>query len=135
MGYHTEFSGELKFVSKLTAKQKAAIIDICGEDCREHPEWGNLELDFIDLELNKSGTGLEWNGGEKSFDMVGQVNVVIREMRKRWPKFGLTGALLAQGESVKDRWSLRINETGWAFADYQSVIVCPHCGHNIQKTD
>lgn len=60
------------------------------------------------------------------------MNVVIREMRKEFPEFGLNGTLIAQGEEFDDRWALVIGEDGFASKQSLSisgeVVKCPHCG-------
>jgi hypothetical protein len=109
MGYSTSFKGELRFTSEPTAKQLAALKAICGEDCRDHPEWeGSEGLYYVDLELTDDFSGIRWNGAEKTYGLERIVNVVLAEMRKQWPDFGLTGSLLAQGESLEDRWALHM---------------------------
>jgi hypothetical protein len=131
MGYSTSFKGELRFTSEPTAKQLAALSAMFGEDCRDHPEWDAKGLYYVDLELNDDFTGIRWNGAEKTYGLEQIVNVVIRQMRKQWPDFGLTGSLLAQGESLEDRWALHIGEDG--FASKQAIaitgqrVTCPHC--------
>lgn len=131
MGYTTEFTGELKFTSEATAAQLAALNEMFGEDCRDHPEWGAKDAYYIDPELNDDFTGVRWNGAEKSYEMVECVNVVIRQMRQQWPNFGLSGSMAAQGEDVEDRWALTIGEDGFAhkakIAVTGKVVVCPHC--------
>lgn len=132
MGYSTKFSGELKFTVEPTASQLAALKSMCGEDCREHPEWNATGIYYIDLELTDDFSGLRWNGAEKTYYLDKLVNVVICEMRKKWPDFGLSGALEAQGEDVEDRWALSIGEDGFAYktpiALTGKVVTCPHCG-------
>ncbi len=131
MGYTTQFQGELKFKTELTASQLAKVQSMCGEDCRDHPEWNRKDLYYIDLELTKDFSGLKWSGAEKTYDMCDLVNVVTAEMRKEWPAFQLVGSLHAQGEEIEDRWVLRINEDG--IAEKKEIViegqrvVCPHC--------
>ncbi len=131
MGYTTHFKGALSFVTEPHACQLAAINAMCGEDCRNHPEWEATGLYHIDLELTSDFSGIQWDGSEKTYDMDELVNLVIRQMRKRWPDFGLTGSLLAQGEDVEDRWSLVIGDDGMAkkvsLAVSGQIITCPHC--------
>lgn len=114
MGYHTEFRGVLHFTTKLTAPQRAAIRQILGEDCRDHPEWDAANLTRIDLILLFNGELISWDGSECTTDMPEKVNVVIREMRKLYPDFGLYGTLTAQGSEVGDIWELYIGEDGFA---------------------
>ena len=131
MGYSTNFKGELKFAKELTGSQLAALKSMMGEDCREHPEWGAKDLYYIDLDLTDDFSGLKWNGAENTYCLEKLVNVVIVEMRKKWPDFALTGTLNAQGEYVEDRWTLSIGEDGMAKKTKVAVIgqriVCPHC--------
>ena len=42
------------------------------------------------------------------------VNVVIRQMRKDFPAFGLTGLMAAQGSDIGDLWELYISDDGFA---------------------
>lgn len=131
MGYSTEFTGELRFVHEPTASQLAHLNSMFGEDCRDHPEWGTQDLGYIDLELTEDFTGIRWNGAEKTYDLDKLVNVVIAEMRKRWPDFALSGQLAAQGETVTDRWALVIGADGTATRHKVElagqVVTCPHC--------
>lgn len=131
MGYSTNFKGELHFTREATASQLAALKAMCGEDCRDHPEWGTKDLYYLDLELNDDFTGIRWDGSEKTYDLDKLVNVVLTEMRKKWPDFGLTGTLSAQGEDVEDRWALTIGEDGMAhklpLAPTGTIVTCPHC--------
>lgn len=133
MGYSTKFDDELRFTHELTAPQLAALNAMFGEDCRDHPEWDSGKgLYYIDLELNEGFSGIRWNGAEKTYDMDKLVNVVIHEMRKVVSDFGLTGQLLAQGESAEDRWALVIGEDGLAskvdIAFTGQIVHCPECG-------
>lgn len=132
MGYRTEFTGELHFTTELTASQLAALKAMLGEDCRDHPEWNAADLSYIDLELSDDFSGLRWNDADKTYDLDQLVNVVIVEMRKKWPEFGLTGTLTARGEAFGDDWMLTIGEDGMAHKvplELTSKIVsCPNCG-------
>jgi hypothetical protein len=132
MGYTTEFRGALKFVPELNARQLAKVKSFFGEDVRKHPEWGRSNLYYIHLAFLDDFSGIEWDGTENSYDMVEQVNLIIKEMRKEWPEFGLEGKFLAQGEDIEDRWELQIAD-GWAVEKKMPLIGqkvrCPHC-HN-----
>jgi hypothetical protein len=140
MGYNTNFKGELRFTKELTASQLAALSSMLGEDCRDHPEWGaGKNLYYIDLELTKDFGGLKWNGAEKTYELEKLVNVVITQMRKQWPDFGLTGSMAAQGEEISDRWALVIGEDGFAhkqpIAMTGEIVECPHCGEKFALED
>ncbi len=134
MGYNTRFSGQLDFVEPLSAEQTLALSKLLGEDCRDHPEW-EADLYSIDLRVTADGSGLQWDGSEKTYEMEKLVNVVLRQMRLEFPSFGLTGTLLAQGEEVSDRWALVIGEDGWAHkrevAAVGRTVICPHCGEHF----
>lgn len=131
MGYSTRFQGELKFTKELTASQLAHLKTMLGEDCREHPEWGTKDLYHIDLELTDDFSGLKWSGAEKTYGLEKTTNVVIDQMQKKWPDFGLSGQLAAQGEDVEDRWVLTIKADGRATKvktpPVGKKITCPHC--------
>jgi hypothetical protein len=135
MGYSTRFDGELKFTADPSAKALAKLNQMFGEDCRDHPEWNAHDLYYVDLELTEDFSGLKWNGAEKTYDLDKLVNVVIREMRKDFPDFGLSGSLLAQGEEAEDRWALVIGEDGWAskqtIATTGQRVKCPNCEHKF----
>lgn len=143
MGYSTNFEGKLEFTTELTASQLAKVKSFMGADCREHPEWEvakKQELTWIDLELCDDFSGIEWNGGEKTYDLVEKINLIINEMNKVYPDFGLKGSMNAQGEDFDDRWILAINEEG--YAERRDIVIqgekvtCPLCdGHFILETD
>ena len=134
MGYSTEFRGELKFTTDLTAKQLGKVKSFLGQDCREHPEWNKQNLTYIDLELLDDFSGLKWDGSEKTYDLVEKVNLIIDELQKEYPEFGLTGKLMAQGEDIEDRWWLQI-VNGKAIEVPIEIkgkkITCPHCGEEF----
>lgn len=130
MGYSTEFAGELRFTTELTTSQLVKLKSFLGEDCRNHPEWNRSDLTYIDLELTSNFSGLRWDGSEKTYDLTEKVNLIIEEMQKDYPEFGLEGSILAQGDDSGDRWSLII-ENGKAVSrevvSKLSSIKCPHC--------
>lgn len=136
MGYNTEFKGDLRFTKEPTASQLAALKAMCGEDCREHPDWNATDIYYIDLELTDDFSGLRWSGAEKTYYLDRSVNVVLGEMRKKWPDFGLTGTLTAQGEDIEDRWALTIGDDGLAhklpLVITGKIAECPHCGERFE---
>ena len=130
MGYTTQFKGELKFTTELSVKQLAKVKSFFGEDCREHPEWDG-EGSYIDLELNNDFTGIQWDSAtEKNSGMVSHVNIIINQMKKETPDFGLSGQMVAQGEDFDDRWMLEI-ENGRAITKKIEIkgtkVTCPRC--------
>lgn len=133
MGYNTRFKGELNFTCEMTAPMLAKVASFFGEDPREHPEWKmGKNSGYIDLAFTKSFRGIRWDDGtEKTYYLENSVNLIIDQMRKEWPQFGLSGALLAQGEEIEDRWELAVDATGRAerrpIAIPGTKITCPHC--------
>lgn len=114
MNYRTEFEGKLRFVNKLTADQLTYLCKIIGEDVEKHPEWDSIDLSYIDLKLSDDLEGLEWNVARSTYNMIGIVNLVTIEMRKKYSDFRLTGKLRAKGEAEGDIWILEINREGYA---------------------
>lgn len=141
MGYNTDFTGELKFINPLTEDQFEYINTMFGEDCRDHHEWNATGLYYVNLELSNDNSGIVWNGSEKTSDLEQIVTVVVKEMRKKWPDFGLSGHMIAQGERSKDRWKLVIDENGYgkkekiANVSVGDLICCPNCEHEFKLKD
>lgn len=131
MGYSTDFTGELKFNKELAASELSELKKFFGEDCRDHPEWdGASGLYYIDLEFNDDFSGIRWNGAEKTYDMPECINMIITNMRKKFPSFGLFGEMLAQGEDYDDRWVLTIVDGKATRKEQPRIgqkITCPHC--------
>jgi hypothetical protein len=113
MGYSTNFKGELKFTTQLDAEHIAKVKSFLGEDYREHPEWGNTDLTYIDLEFTENFSGLKWDGSEKTYQLADKINLLIDNIKKEYSDFGLTGTLYAQGEEASDKWCL-VMENGVA---------------------
>ena len=139
MGYTTEFDGVLNFTVEMKTPELAHLNTILGEEVSDHPEWEvktDEYVNYIALQLSKDFSGIEWNGGEKVYGMEESVNIVIREMRKLMPEFGLSGQLHAKGEDFDDRWNLVIGEDGFAqkleIPAIGEKITCPHCGENFR---
>lgn len=138
MGYTTTFKGQLNFTTELNGKQLKKLKSYLGEDCRQHPEWGENDFTYIDLELTEDFTGIQWDGSEKTYDLEGKVNLVIHEMQKEYPDFGLEGYLTAQGERFDDRWTVAIVD---GRAVKQTILLkgqkvtCPHCHEDFILED
>ena len=134
MGYTTDFAGQLNFTRELTAKELSIVKSFLGKSVSDHPDWEkktDTRLGYIDLEITSSFDGVEWDGSEKTYDMEELVNVLILNVRKQIPDFGLTGQLNAQGEEVGDVWVLKIDDDGFAVKVETppdgEKICCPHC--------
>jgi len=110
MGYNTDYIGKIGFSNPLTEEQMTELDKFLGEDVRDHKEWerdSDRGLTWIDLDFTDDGLGIEWNGSEKSYEMKDKLNLILRNMRKLYPEFGFTGELLAQGESIEDRYVIK----------------------------
>ena len=130
MNKTTEFSGELKFTEVLTALQLEKLKDFLGS--YRGYDWIKSEgVEYVSLKLLKDYSGLEWNYVRSNTEMVKTVNMVVVNMQKQWPTFGLKGVLLAQTENVGEHWSLVINN---GLASKRPGIIagsrikCPKCG-------
>lgn len=134
MGYSTDFEGVLKFKYPLSVEQDALLRTICSGDMEhteDHPDWVKPEKyrGYVQLVIAKDQSGIKWDGNEKFYDAVDAVNTVIMTMQARFPDFGLEGELLAQGEEIRDRWILAI-ENGKAVkrtVDLGASYECPNC--------
>jgi hypothetical protein len=102
MGYTTKFKGRLLFNKAITSEELLLLLSFLGEDV---PGVG-----WIDLRLTAGMDGLEWDGSEKTYDLPEKVNFLIAQMRNKYPDFGLSGSLLAQGEEVGDVWKLVVED-------------------------
>jgi len=131
MGYSTDFTGELKFAGEMTGPMFAKVKSMLQEDLRDHPEWGPRgDCYYMQFELLKDFSGIEWDGGEKFYGAVDAVNILTRVLRETWPEFGFTGQLNAQGEQFDDRWVLAMEEGIAIKRDVVIVgnrVTCPHC--------
>jgi len=138
MGYTTKFTGALLFTSDITAKELAKIKSFFGEDCRDHPEW-DCDGTYIDLELNDDFTGIRWDDGtEKNSGMVDHINLIIREMQKDNPAFGLAGGMNCQGEDASDRWQIGIHNNVAVRIEWPVTgkkVACPSCGKHFIVED
>lgn len=138
MGYNTDFKGKLVFVNELTIPQLKKLQSILGEDCRNHKEWTVPSLTYIDLQLTEDYDGIEWNGSEKTYDLALKINVVINEMRKKFPDFALHGTIKAQGEKFEDRYTIFIDRDRDGLAYVKPLVVtgvvvkCPHCDEKFE---
>jgi hypothetical protein len=141
MGYTTNFQGALKFKKELTVPELAYMQKFLGEDLRDSPELMKLTPQkdgeitncqyCIDLEVTKNYDGLQWDGAEKSYNMETQVNFLIALMKKKYPGFGLTGYMNAQGEDIEDRWRLEMQDGKAVKVETPPKgrkVECPHCG-------
>jgi hypothetical protein len=137
MGYSTEYEGQLKFTKELTASQIAYLNQFLGEDIRDHRDWGFEELVpnyFIDLKFTPNFDGLEFTGAEKSNCMEHTIGFLLAQMRSKYPSFGLTGDILAQGEDIDDRYRIEVRDylvTKVPVVTKRRKVTCPECDHTF----
>lgn len=139
MGYTTEFKGSLKFTRPLVGNELAYLNTFLSKDRRdlgykddsiyEDGKYGTYWY-HIDYELTEDFNGIQWNGAEKAYDMEHIANWLIDKMKEKYPDFGLTGEMSAQGEETMDRWTLVI-KNGRALKEKLTTrgkkIKCPEC--------
>lgn len=147
MGYNTSFKGTLKFKRPLKLSEYKYISKYLGEDGRDHTNWKSnsyymKDWYFIDLEFEETDEdfiGLKWDGSEKTYGMVNQINFLIYEINKKFPELlPLSGKLLAQGEEVGDVYNVVIGADGLAKVStvetltlQSTEVQCPCCKHKF----
>lgn len=134
MGYSTDFQGKLSFTRELTASELLRVKEVYGEDRRQHPEWKIPDDTFcyVAFQLTDDLTGIEWDGGEKTYGAVEQVNFILTRLPEG---VSLTGSFYAQGEEIGDVWYLRIQEGRAVRVDATTegtCVACPDCGHQFK---
>lgn len=132
MGYSTKFEGSLQFTHNPTVKEISYIKSMFWLE-GDYSGWdiSKGKPHYIQFKLTDGLDGIEWDGSEKFYQTVEAVNFIIANTKSKYPEFGLSGDLLAQGEELDDRWILKINDEGWAEKHKIPVtgkkIECPHC--------
>jgi len=133
MGYSTEFSGQLTFTCPMDGEKLGYLNQFLdAENPDDHADWikPDSRYGYIDFELTKDFTGIKWNGAEKTYYAVESINIILANMQAKYPDFGLSGVLLAQGEDVEDRWELAIVDGKAVHRDAPHTgmkVTCPHC--------
>lgn len=135
MGYQTQFKGAVKFTRELTARELAYLKGMFWLDEDDFEKGGYIvpaeRPHYIQYELTEDFDGIQWDGSEKFYKAVEAMNFIIVNMKAKFPDFGLTGRMTAQGEEFDDRWELVIGEDGMAHEvrtpPAGTVVKCPHC--------
>lgn len=138
MGYSTDIHGVLKFKVPPTVEVLACINEISGQLPRDLQDIQNPDnaKSYIQWELTKDFKGIKWDDGEKFYDIVETMNLLIATCRTIQPDFELEGEMLCQGEDIKDRWKLLLNEKGFAYRQdsiIEGLVKCPACDHQWVK--
>lgn len=145
MGYNTDFAGELNFTNKISAAELELLNQFLNSvDARERTDWDNpagvswIELELV-LDSDEQATGIKWNGAGKTYDMDKALELVLREMRKQFPDFGLKGTLVGQGQDIDDRFSVIVDGADVSVLplglDNDLHVRCPQCGHSFLIND
>lgn len=133
MGYNTDFSGELKFKDELKASEITYLNQFLRRDRRDigygegqiDEYWYHINLEFLD-----DYSGLTWDGSEKTYGMKSIINFLTDRMKEKFTTFELTGELLAQGEDMDDRYTIKMVDgvaTECAVVITGDKIQCPNC--------
>jgi hypothetical protein len=105
MGYSTDFEGTIKIEPALTAKDMKKI-----EKFIEDPTFpSDFYTHHCDYEITEECDGIRWNGSEKSYDMDKILPLLIQKFFKPMG-YKLNGVMLAQGESMEDRWRMVVKD-------------------------
>lgn len=136
MGYTTEFKGRLKFTCEMSSDMYALLDSILNETHLYFLVEGPLHN--IDYKVTKEYDGIEWNGMEKSYDMVEKANLILDLMQREYQQFGFQGSLDAAGEDRFDVWVLSIGQDGRAVRSdcsggVQNHSTCPNCGFELPE--
>jgi len=140
MGYNTDLEGVLTFKNEMTIEQLKELQKFLGENPDNHKDWIRpAKNSYIQFEITDDYSGLKWDGNEKFYYIPEAVNIILDNMRIKFPDFELEGEMLAQGEEILDRWKLVIEDGRAVRKDIPfngKVISCPDCGHDfILETD
>lgn len=135
MGYETKFKGVIKFTKELSASELAYLKGMFWLDDGDMKKGDYIlpaELPhYIQYELTEDFDGIQWDGSEKFYKAVEAMNFIILNMKAKFPDFGVTGSMTAQGEDFDDRWELVIKDDGMAHEvktpPAGTVITCPSC--------
>jgi len=135
MWYSTNFKWTLKFKKWLPVEALALLNTILWEDARDHTEEWKIpnNLTWIDLELTKDFSGIQWNESEKTYDLPEKIELIIRLMQEKFPEFILNWELLAQWEDFEDIWKLIVtdNKVEVKKLVVEWAIECPDCWHKF----
>lgn len=101
MGYTTEFDGCFKLSQPLSVEQKNEL-DQFAEEIHTRPIEGYCQwIPTLD------GTGITWDGGEKFYDYVAWLKLIIRRFLRPWGLV-LNGQVTWQGEESDDMGMIEV---------------------------
>ncbi len=135
MGYNTRFRGVLKFTCPMDVEKLQHLAKFLNSaDPEDYPDWiipAGAKKPYIQLRVTKDYSGIEWDKSDKFYDATDAVNIILVNMRAKYPEFGLTGSLEAQGEDMIDRWTLVVEDNVAKeipyINPYGKEICCPNC--------
>lgn len=132
MGYTTNFDGRFELNKPLTVPDSNEIRAFS----EERHEEGDFPSYYCQWVPTDDGMGIMWDGGEKFYEYVDWLIVVIDKFLK--PKgYVLNGAVRYQGEEIGDvgRIEVKDNTVRQIELDATGVVECPSCGHKFKPED
>ena len=139
MGYTTDFSGSIEITPPLTPPE----LWLLNEFNQEEVTVNDQPNSYCQWVATKDGTGIEWDGGEKFYDSVKWMQLLIDNFigsnpsqKEKYPFLTghkLSGVINASGEDVNDIWALLVVgdiATEKAHIKQGESVCCPNC-----KTD
>lgn len=130
MGYTTKFTGTLRFPENMTIDCLQQVSGLMG--CEAPDDTSGWR--YMQFRINKSLTGIEWDGSEKFYGAVEAVNWLTQKIREQYHDFRLAGELLAQGEYQDDIWKLAVVDGVAKKIDYPPhLLAVAHIGQEVRR--
>lgn len=97
MGYTTNFDGQFEITPMLSCEH-FKLMNEFAEERHEGHEFPGYYCQWVP---NRSGTAIEWDGGEKFYEYEKWIVYLIKHFLARWG-YLLNGQVMWQGEEVGD---------------------------------
>lgn len=142
--FYVYFDGDLEFNKKLSVEQIEKLKSILNENYENHPEWQGRESIVIDLKINRDESGVDWwytmeyDEYQNDFELGQSIEFVIKEMKKDYPDFNLTGTLVGRiGQYSPPSLVLDVRDGKVIEHETETILKgsldkCPHCGHHLE---
>ena len=130
MGYTTDFSGHFKLNKPMESLVIYDKLEEWNDGSKDAPLDG-----YCQWTLTKDRTGIEWDSGEKFYDYVEWLQLIINDLLL--PNgYSLSGEVEFQGEEVGDNGFIMIEDNiVKKVKSKDRVIQCPQCGHKFKSKD
>ena len=109
MGYSTHFKGRFLLDQPLTVEQLSTLNGFA-DNIREGYDLGDgfrAPSNYCQWVPTKDGAGIEWDGGEKCYNYVEWLGVIIDRFLKPWGRT-LSGRVEWQGEEGDDQGVIHV---------------------------